>query len=117
MSKFSYFFFVLKLLIIPSIGKTVTFLGVWGASLATLLIFIGIVIGGIIYFLGTAAKVRETEIFVGGEDTSKHPGMRISGTEFYNTIQDIGVLKAIYIHQVYRWGKIQRRYKECLLRQ
>jgi formate hydrogenlyase subunit 3/multisubunit Na+/H+ antiporter MnhD subunit len=86
----------LKMFILPSLGEPVTFLGTWFAGLATALILVGIVIGFIIYFLGTIVKTREVKTFVGGEFLEKHPEMRVSGTEFYNTVQDIGVLKAIY---------------------
>ena len=34
--------------------------------------------------------------FVGGESLKKNPDMRISGTEFYNTIQEFGMLKGLY---------------------
>lgn len=86
----------LKMFILPSLGGEVEFLGIWNASLATVLIIAGIVIGMIIYLLGKAAKTRETESFIGGEFLEKHPEMRVSGNEFYNTIQEMGVLKTIY---------------------
>ncbi len=86
----------LKMFIIPSIGEAVSFLGTWFAGLATGLILVGIVIGFVIYFLGTAIKTRETKAFVGGETLEKNPQMRVSGLEFYNTIQELGFLKTIY---------------------
>ena len=86
----------LKMFILPSIGQEVVFSGIWNANLATALILAGIIIGIIIYLLGTIAKTRETEIFVGGEVLREHPRMRVSGTEFYNTIKDIAILKGIY---------------------
>ncbi len=86
----------LKMFIFPSLGGGVEFLGIWNVSLATLLIIVGIAIGMVIYLLGKAAKIRETAGFVGGEDLRRHLDMRVSGTEFYNTIQEIGILKAIY---------------------
>ena len=86
----------LRMFIFPSIGQEVAFFGIWNANLATALILVGIIIGIIIYLLGTIAKTREAEIFVGGEIVKEHPRMRISGTEFYNTIQDIGALRGIY---------------------
>jgi len=86
----------LKLFVLPSVNVSVLFMGIWNSSLATSLLLIGVVIGFVIYLLGLATKSRTTEIFVGGETLKKYPAMRISGTEFYNTIQDIGVLKFIY---------------------
>jgi len=86
----------LKIFIFPSIGWDVAFSGVWNASLATFLILVGIIIGVIIYYFGTIAKVKEAPSFVGGEILKDHPDMRVSGTEFYNTIQDIGLLRTLY---------------------
>ena len=89
----------LKIFIFPSLGIDPAFSGfsgMWNPSLATLLILVGIAVGIVIYLLGSVAKTRETEIFVGGEVLKEHPDMRISGTEFYNTIQEIGPLGNIY---------------------
>ena len=86
----------LKLFIFTSVSGEVSFSGTWNASLATALMLAGIVIGLGIYLLGTLSKSRETEIFVGGESTQQHPQMRVSGTDFYNTVKEIGILKVIY---------------------
>jgi len=86
----------LKLFIFPSVSGEVSFSGTWNASLATALMLAGIVIGLGIYLLGTLSKSRETEIFVGGESPQQHPQMRVSGTDFYNTVKEIGILKVIY---------------------
>lgn len=86
----------LQMWIIPSLSMDVTFAGMWGSGTATVLLIVGALAGLIIYFLGTIRKVRVTKIFVGGEEVDKNPDMRLSGTEFYNTISDIGLLKGIY---------------------
>jgi len=86
----------LKMFVLPGLGMEVAFPGVWSPGVATMLILAGIAIGFIIYLIGTAAKTRETEGFVGGEAMSAHPDMRVSGVEFYKTVQDIGVLKGVY---------------------
>ena len=86
----------LNLFIFPSLGMNVVFSGIWKASLATVLIFAGIIAGIVIYLLGRATNTRETEIFVGGETLKEYPQMRVSGTKFYNTVQDIGLLGNIY---------------------
>jgi hypothetical protein len=57
---------------------------------------VGVIIGIVIYFFGTVIKTRESDIFIGGESSEAHPEMRLSGTDFYNTIRDIGFLKTIY---------------------
>jgi len=86
----------LKIFIIPSLKQAVAFFGIWNASLSTVLIVIGILAGCLIYFLGLAAKSRRTDSFVGGEDLKDFPDMRLSGTEFYSTIEELGILKYIY---------------------
>jgi formate hydrogenlyase subunit 3/multisubunit Na+/H+ antiporter MnhD subunit len=86
----------LRMFIFPSIGQEVEFSGIWNANIATVLILVGIVIGTIIYLLGTIAQAKEAEAFIGGEILERQPQMRISGTEFYNTIKDTGLLKGIY---------------------
>ncbi|MFC1809175.1 NADH-quinone oxidoreductase subunit L [Candidatus Omnitrophota bacterium] len=86
----------LKYFILPSFDFQVSFSGMWNSSLATALLIVGVLIGTVIYLLGTILKVRETETFIGGEAIQDNPEVRVSGTEFYNTVQDIKVLKVIY---------------------
>ncbi len=64
--------------------------------MATVLILLGILVGVVIYLLGMAGKARTTAPFIGGENLKEHPEMRMSGTEFYRTIQDMRGLKGIY---------------------
>jgi len=102
----------LKMFIFPSLEGKVEFFGIWNASLATILIIVGIIVGVIIYLLGTITKARETEAFIGGEILEKQPNMRVSGTEFYNTIKEITPLDAIYrlaerkVFDIYHLGSI-----------
>ncbi|MFH0877775.1 MAG: proton-conducting transporter membrane subunit [Candidatus Omnitrophota bacterium] len=86
----------LKMFILPSMNEKVFFYGTWQAGLATVLILVGVGVGLVLYLLGSAVKTREVQVFVGGEVLSDHPDMRISGTSFYNTIQEMGILKIIY---------------------
>ncbi|MFH1594648.1 MAG: proton-conducting transporter membrane subunit [Candidatus Omnitrophota bacterium] len=86
----------LKLFILPSLSMKVLFTGVWSAPLATILIFIGIGVGFVVYLFGTVIKTRSTEPFIGGEILGAHSSIRVSGTEFYTSIQDIGILRFIY---------------------
>ena len=86
----------LKNFIFPSLGIEAGFTGIWSSGLATALLIIAIMIGFIIYLIGTASKTRTTAIFVGGETVEEHPQMRVSGVEFYETIREIGILKTIY---------------------
>ena len=86
----------LKIFIFPSLGEKIEFFGIWNASLATILIIVGIIVGIIIYLLGTVTRTRETKAFIGGEILEEQLNMRVSGTEFYNTIKDITPLGTIY---------------------
>lgn len=86
----------LRLFVFPGLKDQVIFPGIWNSSLATVLILVGIVVGIGIYLLGTASKTRQTTSFIGGENLEKFPEMRVSGVEFYKTVQDIGVLRFIY---------------------
>jgi formate hydrogenlyase subunit 3/multisubunit Na+/H+ antiporter MnhD subunit len=111
----------LKRFILPAVEGKVAFSGVWGPSFATMLLLVGIVIGFIIYLLGLALKTRTTEIFVGGELLKDQPDMRVSGTEFYNTVKDIGILSALYgmaekkVFDIYEVGrKVTRGFTGAL---
>jgi len=86
----------LKMFIFPSLGEKIEFFGIWNANLATILIIVGIIMGIIIYLLGTVTRARETKAFIGGEILEEQLNMRVSGTEFYNTIKDITPLDTIY---------------------
>lgn len=86
----------LGLFICPSLKQHVAFSGTWSAGVATILIILGLLVGFVIYLLGMAGKSRTTAPFVGGETLKEHPEMRMSGTEFYQTVGDIGLLKRIY---------------------
>ncbi|MFH1772390.1 MAG: proton-conducting transporter membrane subunit [Candidatus Omnitrophota bacterium] len=86
----------LGLFIFSTIDKDVTFAGMWNASLATLLLIAGVAVGFVIYLMGSFQKMRQTDIFVGGEDAKQHPGMKISGVSFYDTVKDLPFIKVIY---------------------
>ena len=86
----------LKVFIFPSIGVSEpAFSGIWSSGIAAALLIAGVVVGYIIYFIGSAIKTRTAEPFVGGEILEQQSDMRVSGTEFYNTIREMGILKTI----------------------
>jgi len=72
----------------------VSFLGFWSPGLATLLIIMGIVLGIIIYWLGNIKGLRTDTAYVGGEIIPEE--IRVTGVDFYDTIEDLGTLKGIY---------------------
>ncbi len=84
----------LAVFIIPSIGKTIAYWGIWNPALATVLIALGIILGALVYFLLKPGVFRTVGAFVGGEDVEKLD--RVSGAEFYDTIKDIKPLAVLY---------------------
>ncbi|MDP3143048.1 MAG: proton-conducting transporter membrane subunit [Candidatus Omnitrophota bacterium] len=87
----------LKFFILPAV-KEVNFIGSWYAGLSTLLIITGLVVGWFIFKLkGLRSTIRQDAPFVGGENWDLEK-TRVTGTDFYLTVKEIGILKAIY-HQ------------------
>jgi len=84
----------LKFFIKPALGAGFEIIGKWQSLKATLFLFAGLVVGLIIYLLGNFKSVRVSETYIGGEPVEKD--MRLSGTEFYNTVKEYGVLGAVY---------------------
>ncbi|NOQ21953.1 MAG: hypothetical protein GQ565_04795 [Candidatus Aegiribacteria sp.] len=84
----------------PEVKGQVDFPGIWQSGLATMMLISGLVIGFLIYLVGTLKKARIVEPFVGGETLEKNPDMRVSGVDFYKTIMELGLLKGIY-----RWAE------------
>ena len=72
----------------------VSFIGFWSPGLATLLTIIGIILGVIIYWLGNIRGLRMDTSYVGVEIIPQES--RLTGVDFYKTIQDMGALKEIY---------------------
>jgi formate hydrogenlyase subunit 3/multisubunit Na+/H+ antiporter MnhD subunit len=85
----------LKYFILPAV-EGVSFIGSWYAGLSTALIIVGLLLGIIIFRLrDLKPHLREDETFIGAEtvDLKIRP---VTGTEFYNTIKEFGILKSIY---------------------
>ncbi len=96
----------LKLLILPTVSG-VNFIGIWQPELATILIIVGIVLGFIIYGVSRVSarggsafggKARVTKEFIGGEEVT--PDMKVSGTDFYLTIQEMP-----FFGKIYEWAR------------
>ncbi|MBU4590803.1 MAG: hypothetical protein KKG01_07750 [Candidatus Omnitrophica bacterium] len=84
----------LKYLIGPAMPEGFHFIGTWPSLAATAFLVIGLVVGLAIYLCGNFKGVRETAPYIGGEEATKD--MRLSGTEFYNTIKEMPLINAIY---------------------
>lgn len=101
----------LKLFILPAISG-VTFIGTWYAGLSTALIIAGLILGALVFMLRQLKpKIRPDTTFVGGE-TLDLEETRVTGTDFYNTVKELGILKNIYskaekgFFDIYEQGKI-----------
>jgi hypothetical protein len=69
-------------------------LGWWSPGLATLLIVVGIAFGFIIYLASRFRTARTDAAYVGGEILTVDE--RVTGTDFYTTVSDMGFFHAIY---------------------
>jgi formate hydrogenlyase subunit 3/multisubunit Na+/H+ antiporter MnhD subunit len=85
----------LKYFIFPAVSG-VSFMGTWYAGLSTSLIIIGLILGAIIFKLkALKPNIRQSDAFVGGEELDLGEN-RVTGTEFYNTVQEFGIIKSLY---------------------
>jgi len=99
----------LKYLVLPALTERFGFVGSWPSLRATFYLVVGLGAGILIYLLGNFKGVRETDCYIGGEETGKD--MRLSGTEFYGTIKELPFLRSIYakaerkVFDIYDQGK------------
>ncbi|MDI6606197.1 MAG: proton-conducting transporter membrane subunit [Candidatus Omnitrophota bacterium] len=85
----------LKYFILPAVAG-VSFIGSWYAGLSTLLIIVGLLLGVFIFKLKAIKPlIRQDTAYVGAEGLELAES-RVTGTEFYNTIKEFGILKGIY---------------------
>jgi len=82
--------------------------GVWFSEISTVLIVSGILLGILIY-IASNIKTRKVLNFVCGENITEE--MKISGVEFYTSIENIRPFKQIYalqkkrVFDIYEWMK------------
>ena len=93
----------LKYLVNPVISN-VTYTGLWAPGLTSTLIVVGLILGFIIYLMGDLKGIREADAFVGGEALSEDE--RVTGTGFYDTIQNLSGLHRIYKGAKAKWFDI-----------
>lgn len=107
----------LRYFIQPILGNTI-FPG-WYSGVSTLIIMVALFSGLVVFYLNTKVVSRKDEAFVGGEplDSDAHA---LTGTEFYNTVKDIGLMKAIYkkaeagVFDIYEQGRKIFKVSELL---
>ncbi len=85
----------LKYLILPSLPFGVSQFGFWSPGLATILILVGLVIGLLVFLLGTATKPRRAAVFTGGENLHEESD-RITGPNFFSSVHTLGMLEKTY---------------------
>jgi formate hydrogenlyase subunit 3/multisubunit Na+/H+ antiporter MnhD subunit len=88
-------------LIYPALGiePGTAIFGTWQSSLATLLLIVGILIGGLVLLIGKFAKnVRIVPTWTCGEAQDNDETI-IPGTHFYKTVSSMKLLKPLYAQQ------------------
>lgn len=84
----------IKYFLAPVVGG-ISYTGIWNPGLTTFLIIAGIILGLLIYWIGNLKNIRtDNTPFYGGEEIPDTE--RVTGTGFYYTVKDIGILKFIY---------------------
>ncbi|MFC2062265.1 hypothetical protein ACFLUV_07115, partial [Elusimicrobiota bacterium] len=90
-----------KYTVYPLLGKIVgpfTIPGLWQPQIAVALLLMGVGIGVLAYAIFKVGGYRVSETYIGGEKVS--PQMRVSGVEFYTTIENLG-----FFRNVFNWAK------------
>jgi NADH:ubiquinone oxidoreductase subunit 5 (chain L)/Multisubunit Na+/H+ antiporter, MnhA subunit len=95
----------------PAFPAAITWTGIWSPTLGTILLLVALAIGGLIYLAGHIKTARTAPLYIGGETTGKGTtdslsyaparltglrDTRVLGTEFYDTIRNMGGLKGAY---------------------
>jgi len=100
-------------LILPALGYSTNIsitaplmlgMGFYSSTLATVLIIVGIFIGLLIYAILRTGKMKVVEPFFYGEKfpysysplTKEPDSVRFPGTEYYKTVEKLGILKGVY---------------------
>ncbi|MCK4453658.1 hypothetical protein KAU59_04825 [candidate division WOR-3 bacterium] len=85
----------LRLFVLPALPFEISEVGFWAPGLATILIIVGVIIGLIVFLLGTAMKPRRSRVFIGGEILDEEAA-RITGPNFYSSVNTLSMLKKTY---------------------
>ncbi|MBN2620449.1 hypothetical protein JXB22_05090 [candidate division WOR-3 bacterium] len=82
----------LKHLVLPALPFSIQEIGFWSPGLATLLIIVGLLVGLLLFLLGTAFKPKKGTIFIGGEILDEEAA-RITGSDFYSSVRSLDLIE------------------------
>ncbi len=105
--------FIVPKLIMPVSGEF-QFTGFWNSSFVSLLIFLSIVLGIIIYLIPGIKRFRTEDSFIGGERIQDETSY--STTEFYKTIIEFPALSWIYRKAEEHYFDLYDQSKQFVLR-
>lgn len=90
----------------PEFPAAISWTGIWSPTLGAILLLVALAISGFIYLTGRIRVARPAPLYIGGETTdslNSTPGhlslrrdTRVLGTEFYDTIRNLGAFKGAY---------------------
>lgn len=95
------------------VGDAQTWIGQWPAPTVSVLILVSIIIGFIIYWVGTLKTRRASDSFVGGEKLQDE--LNFSPLEFYKTIGTLKVFEFLYDKARKKWFDIYHIAKGVVL--
>ena len=104
--------FVVKELFMPVSGEF-AFTGIWNSSLLFWLVVTSVIVGFLIYWLGSFKNMRKAESFVGGETAGEEHGYPVTG--FYRTLSGMRFLAFFYERAERKWFDLYELTKGFVL--
>ncbi|MDZ4121669.1 MAG: proton-conducting transporter membrane subunit, partial [Candidatus Cloacimonadaceae bacterium] len=95
------------------VGSVESFPGIWNAPLVSIMILISIIVGFMIYWVGTLKTRRRSDSFIGGEKLQHE--LSYSSLEFYKTIGTMKLFRFFYDKAQKKWFDIYHLGKEIVL--
>jgi multicomponent Na+:H+ antiporter subunit A len=90
-----------SLLGFTQVGDADTWIGMWPAQSVSILILISIIVGFVLYWVGTLKTCRKSDSFVGGEKLQEE--LNYSPLEFYKTIATLRFFAFFYDKAKKKW--------------
>ncbi len=98
---------------IAAIGDVSALQGMWQSPTVSVLILISILVGFVIYWIGTLKTSRASDSFIGGEKIQDE--LSYSPLEFYKTIGSFKILNFIYDKARKKWFDLYDIFKGIVL--